>query len=181
MKFTDSIRSITLKTLEALKNADKEIGELKSNSRNFSQAYYDEQLKRAQEKRDAIIRSGRNEILNAIEEFSAAVLLSDTPSGADLTPDAALLTSGIELAAEDIERIWDKHPNNRTMQRLLSEYAAKRGLDISHRFISGENMAAAAQEMQQFFNNAVNRPEYADIWKDPDYYAQALPEALQGQ
>lgn len=51
-------------------------------------------------------------------------------NGGALTEDAQLLSVGVKLRDIDLERMFDKHAGNYTMQRLITDYADQNGIRI---------------------------------------------------
>lgn len=51
-------------------------------------------------------------------------------NGGALTEDAQLLSLGVKLRDTDLEKMFDKHAGNYTMQRLIADYADQNGIRI---------------------------------------------------
>lgn len=51
-------------------------------------------------------------------------------NGGALTEDAQLLSVGVKLRDTDLEKMFDKHAGNYTMQRLIADYADQNGIRI---------------------------------------------------
>ena len=47
-----------------------------------------------------------------------------------MTDDARLLSVGVKLRDTDLEKMFDKHAGNYTMQRLIADYADQNGIRI---------------------------------------------------
>ena len=61
-----------------------------------------------------------------VAELEAENLLD----GSAMTDDARLLSVGVKLRDTDLEKMFDKHAGNYTMQRLIADYADQNGIRI---------------------------------------------------
>lgn len=61
----------------------------------------------------------------------------DALNSADLTDDVRLLNAGITLNARDILTLLEKNAGNRTMQLILTRYAAEHAIDIGRVVLVG--------------------------------------------
>ena len=178
MNFSKKIRAITIDTLNNLDAANSEIKRLEKEREKYYKPTFEQLWKEAQNRRDAVIAEGRKKIEWEISDFKKSVRQRYTPKGAELTEDAALLNSGITLTRADLETLWDKHSGNITMQRLLSEYAESHKIIIGRTYFSEESKMDAADTMRQYFNNAMQRPEYGDVWRNEEWFTKVTPEAI---
>ena len=181
MRFTENIRTITLKALDELERADAEIKELESQRENYYKPRFDELMTEATSKRENIIASGRDSITKEISDFKARIKERYTPKGEEITADANLLNCGIALNENDIESLIDKYKNNNTMQRLLHEYASKNNLNIDRKYIGEAEKSKAADEMINYYNSVMQRPEYSDVWRDREQYQSSIGDELMGE
>ena len=69
-----------------------------------------------------------------IEKLTAAYIAElqaeNHLDGGALTEDAQLLSVGVKLRDVDLEKMFDKHAGNFTMQRLIADYAEQNGIRI---------------------------------------------------
>ena len=121
-----------------------------------SDKYSATEKRRLSQERDAIridIRKIRDRAVAAgnqiVDEWTAEIQDRERPRGSDLSPDAALLTSGIALNINDI-RAMLRQPENQTptMRRLIFEYAEK------HRLITDTD---TRQELRYYSDPAAEK------------------------
>ena len=181
MNFTTKIRNITLKTLTELEEANAKIAELEREKQNYYKPAFAELMDKATARREEAISSGRNQVSAEIDLFKCEVRKRYTPNGEDLHADAALLTTpGVEINREDMEALLDKHAGNITMQKLLFKYAEAQKLNIGRVFVSEKQMCEAADSMKQYFENAMSRPGYAEVFRNDAWFNKACPDILRG-
>ena len=72
----------------------------------------------------------KNEIEKITSSYVAELEAENHLNGGALTEDAQLLSVGVKLRDIDLERMFDKHAGNYTMQRLIADYADQNGIRI---------------------------------------------------
>lgn len=97
-----------------------------------------------------------------IAELEAENLLD----GAAMTDDARLLSVGVKLRDTDLEKMFDKHNGNYTMQRLVADYAEQNGIRI-RRTVEYPNgsLIQTVKNVPYIANKSVGwhtRPEFYD-------------------
>jgi uncharacterized protein len=119
----------------------------------------------------------RSEVARAVEEAARdakAVVTAyqnelrnlDTIDPERLTPDFQLLSSGIELAARDLNAMMHRNGNNETMLILVQRYAKAHNIELSAHYYGHEREAQDAENV----NTAISL--YTDHWmKTPDNLA----------
>lgn len=65
-----------------------------------------------------------------VSSYIAELEAENHLNGGALTDDAQLLSVGVKLRDTDLEKMFDKHAGNYTMQRLISDYADQNGIRI---------------------------------------------------
>ena len=118
-----------------------------------------------------------------VEQYKTEVFKADTLDGSKLTDDATLLSGEFLLSASDLDAMLDRSAGNRTMEKLIHNYAAERNMGLSRSFFTAEQKATAAAEfMTAYARNVCARPEYYDdIWSTDEYFEEATPEALRNE
>ena len=180
MSFTTAFRSNALGVLDKLKKKDAEIAELQKAKGQYSKNYFSSMMEKAEGERSELIRAGRHEAQRQIDEFKKGLHERYAPDGEKLTADAALLTSGRALNADDLDGLMQKHAGNFTMQRLISEYAERNEIHTNHKFFSEAAKGMAADHLMSFYNSVVARPEFADLWEKPETFATLTEGELSG-
>ena len=97
-----------------------------------------------------------------IAELEADNLLD----GSAMTDDARLLSVGVKLRDTDLEKMFDKHNGNYTMQRLVADYAEQNGIRI-RRTVEYPNgsLIQTVKNVPYIANKSVGwhtRPEFYD-------------------
>ena len=105
-----------------------------------------------------------------IEKLTAAYIAElqaeNHLDGGALTEDAQLLSVGVKLRDIDLERMFDKHAGNYTMQRLITDYAEQNGIRIRRvaEFPNG-GLIQTVKNVPYIANKSVGwhtRPEFYD-------------------
>ena len=100
--------------------------------------------------------------------------------GDELTADAKLLESGVELNKADLTRMFDaaKAVNNHTMMELAWRRSLKDGIVIERPYFSEKDLNDAADMMERYANSALSDSAYFGIWSAPGKLATITPAAL---
>lgn len=177
MGFKTKIIELAKESVGKLGNVDMELAELKQNERTFSPEYYREQYSALMQKKDDIAHTAEKEAAILADAFKKRVHEMFTPKGEDITEDAALLNSGINLTAAELEELAKKYSSNLTMQRLIFDHAENKGVLLSMpRRTEGEQVQLA-DELVAYVRSCMQRPEYASIWFE-DSYIFSLAEGV---
>ena len=102
-----------------------------------------------------------------VAELEAENLLD----GSAMTDDARLLSVGVKLRDTDLEKMFDKHAGNYTMQRLIADYADQNGIRI-RRAVEYPNsyLIQTVKNVPYVANKSVS-------WhKRPEFYEQFMGE-----
>ena len=73
-----------------------------------------------------LVQEGKNAINKCCDDYIQAARESDLLDGSKLTLDAVLLNGQFKVKAADLTAAFDRAEGNRTMQRLIAEYASKK-------------------------------------------------------
>ena len=100
--------------------------------------------------------------------------------GDELTADAKLLESGVELNKADLTRMFDaaKAVNNHTMMELAWRRSLKDGIVIERPYFSEKDLNDAADMMERYANSALSESAYFSIWSTPGKLATITPAAV---
>ena len=92
-------------------------------------------------------------------------------NGGALTDDAQLLSVGVKLRDTDLEKMFDKHAGNYTMQRLIADYADQNGIRIKRAVAyPNANLIQTVKNVPYVANKSVS-------WhKRPEFYEQFMGE-----
>ena len=92
-------------------------------------------------------------------------------NGGALTDDAQLLSVGVKLRGTDLEKMFDKHAGNYTMQRLIADYADQNGIRIKRAVAyPNANLIQTVKNVPYVANKSVS-------WhKRPEFYEQFMGE-----
>lgn len=178
MSFKKDIRTLGVNAVTELNEVNAAIKDLESKKEGYYKPTYDKMMQELVDKRDTLITGTQRKAKELAEAYKKDKAASLAPKGAELTEDAALLTSGLNLTAAELEALFDKHKGNATMQRLVSEYANKNEIAISRVATTAKDYNEAADNMLGYINSALQRPEYADIFNSDDYFNQITPACM---
>ena len=179
MSFKSDIRTLTTGAITELNELNAKIKDLESKKEGYYKPTYEAMMKELTDKRDSLILGTERKARELADAYKKSVKERFTPKGAELTDDAALLTSGLTLTGAELDALFDKHKGNNTMQRLIGEYAAKNEVTSFTRVVATEaTYHEAADTMLAYTRNALQRPEYADIMLTDDYFAKITPDVM---
>ncbi len=176
MTFQNDIRNIVISRLDALIQKDEEIKTLKQNENDYRISQFAALMEKAQTERSAIIKDGERAVENILTEAAAQIHERFIPNGEDLTPDAALLNSGLTLTESEVAALIEKHKDNNTMTRLICEYANKHNY-VTPQVPTEETALEALEPMRYFYRNAIQRPEFSDLWRSDEYFAEITQDS----
>ena len=182
MYYVNSLRTTTLKHLGDLAEIDKELEAYNKERDCYSDEYFKARVAPLKSKRSEVVDAGKRSIKELLSQYREDVVSRYTPNGDELTTDAAVLTSGMKLDKTDLERIFDKHPGNVTMQRLVSEYARQHGVnDFSRAFFSEQDRITAAEKLALYAEGALDDPWRASFITDDKYFDKIQTDAIRGE
>lgn len=181
MSFTTDLRNTTISYIDKLSTCDLRIQELQGQKNVYADAYLGGLIAEEKQKRDAAAAEGRQAIRRITDAYKKEVTQRYTPDGTSLTDDAKLLSSGMKLSAGDLERLFDKHAGNMTMQRLISEYAQNHNVVISRVYHSEAEKHDAAEQLAKYANGALSDTWRAAFITSPEYYNKITPVCLKGE
>ena len=122
-----------------------------------------EKIKEAAVRRDYDLIQNRKKLATDLERFKnnavkrCAVTADDVPE-----KTFALLTSTIPLDASDLERTFDV--GNDATRRLVLRRAERDGITINRTVYSPENYIDGCASMLTFYDSAMERPQWAELW-----------------
>ena len=113
----------------------------------------------------------KNEIEKLTADYVAELEAENHLNGGALTDDAQLLSVGVKLRDTDLEKMFDKHAGNYTMQRLIADYADQNGIRIKRAVAyPNANLIQTVKNVPYVANKSVS-------WhKRPEFYEQFMGE-----
>lgn len=184
MSFTSDIRSTTRRYVAMITQHNQEIADFeKKYATYYSRDVFQQKRNELENAKRSTVDAARNAIQALVDDYKARVKDMDALNGAEVTDDAKLLTGAFNLTAADLEAMFDRAAagkGNRTMERLISDYAREHDIFIARTFHSAADKLEGAEVMQRYALNSFDRPEYADIMDDDRYFEQITPEAIKG-
>ena len=182
MYFVNTLRTTTLKHLGDLAEIDKELEAFNREKDCYSDEYFKAKIAPLKSKRSEVVDAGKRSIKELLSQYREDVVSRYTPNGDELTTDAAVLTSGMKLDKTDLERIFDKHQGNMTMQRLVSEYASQHGVkDFSRAFFSEQDRITASEKLALYAEGALDDPWRASFITNDAYFDKIQTDAIRGE
>ncbi len=155
----------------ALDRVEEQLG----NRRKYSAEHINKVLEPQRRDLQRQIRDAADRAKIEVEKLTASYIAEleaeNLLDGGAMTDDAQLLSVGVKLRDTDLEKMFDKHNGNYTMQRLVADYAEQNGIKIK-RTVTYPN-AYLIQTVKQI-------PFVADksvSWhKRPEFYDQFMGE-----
>lgn len=182
MYFVNNLRTVTLKHLGDLAEIDKELEAYNKERNCYSDEFFKAKIAPLKSKRSDIVDAGKKAVKDLLAQYRDDVIARYTPNGDELTPDAAVLNSGMKLGKADLERIFDKHQGNMTMQRLVSEYASQHGVkDFSRAFFSEQDRITAAEKLANYALGAFEDPWRASFIENDAFFDKIQTDAIRGE
>lgn len=122
-----------------------------------------EKLKEAAIRRDYDLIQNRKELASVLERFKNAAIKRCAVNVDDVPERTfALLTSSIPLDASDLERSFDV--GNDATRRLVLKRAERDGITLNRSVFSPENYIDGCASMLTFYDSALERPQWAELW-----------------
>lgn len=181
MSFTSDIRSTTRRYVAMITQHNQEIADFeKKYATYYSRDVFQQKRNELENAKRSTVDAARNAIQALVDAYKARVKDMDALNGAEVTDDAKLLTGAFNLTAADLEAMFDRAAGNRTMQRLISDYAREHDIFIARTFHSAADKLKAAETMKKYAFNSFDRPGYADIMDSDEYFEKITPEAIKG-
>ena len=182
MYFVNNLRTVTLKHLADLAEIDKELEAYNREKDCYSDEYFKARIAPLKSKRSDIVDAGKRSIKELLSQYRDDVVSRYTPNGDELTPDAAVLTSGMKLGKDDLERLFDKHQGNITMQKIICGYATQHGVkDFSRAFFSEQDRITAAEQLALYAQGALDAPWRASFITNDAYFDKIQTDAIRGE
>ena len=182
MYYVNSLRTITLKHLADLAEVDKELEAYNREKSCYSDEYFKAKIAPLKSKRSDIVDAGKKAVKDLLAQYRDDVIARYTPNGDELTPDAAVLTSGMKLGKDDLERLFDKHQGNITMQKIICGYATQHGVkDFSRAFFSEQDRITAAEQLALYAQGALDAPWRASFITNDAYFDKIQTDAIRGE
>lgn len=181
MSFVNDLKNTVTSSRAAIAAAQEEVAAFERKwSSYYSPAVYAEKFAPVKAKTDAEILAAHKAIKATVDEFRKQIAERYILKGDELTADAKLLESGVELNKADLTRMFDaaKAVNNHTMMELAWRRSLKDGIVIERPYFSEKDLNDAADTLENYANSALSNKMYIDLWNDPDKLTAITPAAV---
>lgn len=179
MSFTEDIRELTRQHVEKLDEKRQEIENFKKTKREYySPEIFAKKCAEMETVCSELVQMGKDKINECCDAYIQAARESDLLDGSKITPDAVLLNGQFKVKAADLTAAFDRAEGNRTMQRLIVEYAAETGLPLNRVFYTAESKAAGAEILRQYAVGALSDPWRFAFLSDDKHFAKICPAAV---
>lgn len=122
-----------------------------------------EKIREAAVRRDYDLLQNRKCLASVLERFKNDAVKRCAVSVVDVPEKTfALLTSNIPLDASDLERSFDV--GNDATRRLVLRRAERDGIALNRSVFSPENYIDGCSSMLTFYDSAMERPQWAELW-----------------
>ena len=126
MLFKNKIRETALQYAALIRKKDQEIKDFENKyAAIYSPEHFQQERGKLEQERAQVLKSAEMTLNDLADGFKDALIGDDALEGSRLTDDVKLLTGAFNLTAADLEAMYDRatKDSNRTMQRLVFEYA----------------------------------------------------------
>lgn len=146
-----------------------------SNRRKYSAEYVSKTLMPMRSKLNVQLGDAAKLASEQIERLTASYIAEleaeNHLDGGALTDDAKLLSVGVKLRETDLEKMFDKHAGNYTMQRLIVDYANQNELKINRTlYFPNTELIMTVKQIPYVANKSVTQH------KRPEFYEQFMGE-----
>lgn len=122
-----------------------------------------EKIKEAAVRRDFDLIQNRKALASVLERFKNNAVKHCVVNADDIPEKVlALLTSTVPLDASDLERTFDV--GNDATRRLVLKRAERDGITLNRSVFSPENYIDGCASMLTFYDSALQRPQWAELW-----------------
>lgn len=123
----------------------------------------DAKIKEAAICRDFDLLQNRKAIASTLERFKNDAVKRCAVSADDIPEKTfMLLTSTVPLDASDLELAFDV--GNAATKRLVLKRCERDGISINRTVYSPEDFANACSSMLTFYDSAMERPQWSELW-----------------
>ena len=179
LSFTADIRELTRQHVEKLDAKRQEIENFKKTKREYySPEIFAKKCAEMEAVCSELVQTGKDKINECCDAYIQAAREADLLDGSKITPDAVLLNRQFRVKAADLTAAFDRAEGNRTMQRLIAEYAAETGLPLDRVFYTAEAKAAGAEVLRQYAVGALSDPWRFAFLSDDKHFAKICPAAV---
>ena len=184
MLFKNKIRETALQYAALIRKKDQEIKDFENKyAAIYSPEHFQQERGKLEQERAQVLKSAEMTLNDLADGFKDALIGDDALEGSRLTDDVKLLTGAFNLTAADLEAMYDRatKDSNRTMQRLVFEYARDHQVKGFGRVYHTEkDRREAADLLLQYARNALVMPEYAALLADDAQFMKIVPAAIYG-
>ena len=178
MSFVNDLKNTVTSSRAAIAAAQEEAAAFERKwSGYYSPTVYAEKFAPVKAKTDAEILAAHKAIKTTVDDFRKQIAERYILKGDELTADAKLLESGVELNKADLTRMFDaaKAANNHTMMELAWRRSLKDDIVIERPYFSEKDLNDAADMMERYANSALSDSAYFGIWSAPGKLATITP------
>lgn len=126
---------------------------------------------------EAIKTEGLIKARQRIKEYKASLPSYDL-CGADLTDDVKLLSGNFALTKNDLSAILERSEGNRTMERLVHDYAKSHKITMDKAFVSVEEKARDADGLINYVQSVCDRPSFYEMMDSDEYIEEAISDSI---
>ena len=172
MSYSKQIYNLAKSTVERMAEYDEKIRKFEERKADFSPEYYRAELNKLKNEKNEII-SANGRTASALYELQKDKIRAEfTLNPEQISEDAKLLQYGFGFTSSDIEKLLDKHKGNRTMERLISDYAQAHNIVHTRKVETESSKLAKAETMRSYYESVVKRPQFSDVWFDEGYFSE---------
>ena len=168
MSYRKNFFTHTQSTIDKISEVDKKIAELNEIRGKYSDAFFNEEMKKLKDERYGLLRESENAAQQIVDSIKARNHEKFRMKPEELTDDARLLQSGINFTAEELEEMLDRYNGNRTMERIVMDHAACKKMFLNRSPMTENGANEIADTLMNYYKSAIARPYF------PEYRDQAF-------
>ena len=178
MTFAKDLRATTKQYLDKIGVKDAKIKELNANKEKYTDDYLKQCIDTIQKEKAEIIEKAKFMINLVINDYKESIQDLDILDGTRLTADVKLLNGAFKLNKQDLESMFDRAKSNRTMLRLITEYAKEHNININRAYYTARDKEQGANTLSYWALSAVSQGRYMDFFTDDQYFNNSIPDAI---
>ena len=175
MKYIKEMQELIKKTCNDVNKANESIEKLRKEEKYYHKETFNNLMEEAINKRESVINEANTTAEKYFAWYRNALHKEFAMNPEKITPDAELLKGGFNLSAGELEEMLDNHSTNRTMSRMIWDYADNHKIMLNRKPMEKEeDILLKANQAVLAVRSATQRPQYAETWTSNDYLAQLM-------
>lgn len=180
MSFASNMQETTMQYVAEIASKNTAISEWKKATNTYTGEVIRAKCESLADERKAIIEKAREKLARMTNDYIKASYEADRLNGENLTADAELLSGEYNITGEDISAMMTRayKAGNRTMQRLIGEYAIKHNLEVTPPYYTAAHREKDAINLRDIAFAALESEWHAAFFGSEKYFRSFCPASL---